>query len=87
MFLANVLPLFEDRDGSLWISTSDGLLRLHAGRFKTFTTADGLPSNTIARMYQQRSGRLIVITSAGLALADGDRFKEIPGNGRPATGN
>jgi len=71
--------LMEDRDGSLWISTSDGLVRLSKGRFTAFTAADGLPSNAVMSVSQQRSGRLIVATAAGLAIVEGDRFRDIAG--------
>jgi ligand-binding sensor domain-containing protein/signal transduction histidine kinase len=76
-----VEDLMEDRTGALWISTSDGLLRLRGGELKTFSIAEGLPSNTVTKVYQQSAGRIIAVTAAGLASADGDRFGEIGGTG------
>ncbi len=71
--------LMEDHAGALWIGTSDGLLRLSDGRFRAFSIADGLPSNVITAVYQQKSGRLIVVTASGLAIKAGDHFQEIGG--------
>src|SRR6267143_6203023 len=42
------LQLYEDGQGDLWASTeSSGLTRLQQGRFTTYTTAHGLPVNSI----------------------------------------
>ena len=39
--------LYEATDGALWAGTEDGgIVRYAGGAFKTFTTADGLPSNS-----------------------------------------
>ncbi len=43
----DITCLIATDDGSLWIGTSDGLARLKNGSVTTFTTADGLPSNSI----------------------------------------
>ena len=73
--------LTEDTSGALWISTADGLLCLRDGKFTTFTSDEGLPSNTVLRVYQQHGGRLIAVTTAGLAVVDGGRLKPIAGTG------
>jgi ligand-binding sensor domain-containing protein/signal transduction histidine kinase len=71
--------LMEDASGVLWISTADGLLSLRDGKFSVFTTEEGLPSNTVLGTYQQRDGRLIAVTNAGLAVAVGGQFRMISG--------
>lgn len=76
--------LTEDTSGALWISTADGLLCLRDGRFTVFTLDEGLPSNTVLGTYQQHGGRLIVVTSAGLAVVDSGRFRPIAGTGSMA---
>jgi signal transduction histidine kinase/ligand-binding sensor domain-containing protein len=44
-----VWAIYEDRAGTLWVGTSGGLNRLDAqiGEFLHYTTADGLPHNTV----------------------------------------
>src|ERR1700733_14640583 len=40
--------MFEDKEGSLWINTEgQGITLYKNGEFKTFTTADGIPSNQL----------------------------------------
>ena len=58
--------LREDRNGTLWAGTSDGLLiRYHAGRFTTYGRKDGLPKADlptagVARIEEDDSGSLWV---------------------------
>jgi ligand-binding sensor domain-containing protein/signal transduction histidine kinase len=73
--------LMEDASGVLWISTADGLLCLRDGKFSTFTTDEGLPSNTVLSVYQRRDGGLIAVTAAGLAAAEDGHFQSIVGAG------
>ena len=43
-----MLALCEGRDGSLWIGTyGGGLSRFKDGTFTTYTTANGLPDDTV----------------------------------------
>jgi signal transduction histidine kinase/ligand-binding sensor domain-containing protein len=57
----------EDRAGNLWVGTSEGggLLRYRGGRFKRFTTADGLPPGWIIYLHLDRAGRLWVASQLG----------------------
>lgn len=80
-----VNSLMEDASGVLWISTADGLVSLRDGKFRVFTTEEGLPSNTVLALYQQRDGRLIAVTNVGLAVAKGERFQILSGTGSLAT--
>ena len=41
----NVTSIVEDSEGYLWISTDKGLAKLDNGKFKTYTSKDGLPGN------------------------------------------
>ena len=59
------LSLYEDVDGTLWIGTEDGGLTHYAnGRFRTYTTDDGLPSNVVQAIRRTSDGELLVVTSA-----------------------
>jgi ligand-binding sensor domain-containing protein len=66
--------LAEDGRGSLWIGTSDGLLRYVSGAFRRYTTADGLPSAVVESLAPTDDGFLLVLTAGGLARYDGQKF-------------
>ena len=68
-----VSRLLRDRDGSLWIGTSDaGLAHVHRGRTDVFAQADGLSGDYVAALFEDREGSLWVGTHGGL-----DRFREL----------
>jgi signal transduction histidine kinase/ligand-binding sensor domain-containing protein/CheY-like chemotaxis protein/AraC-like DNA-binding protein len=61
--------IHEDRRHNFWIGTQDGGLLLFdrkTGKFKRFTTADGLPGNTILRLLEDETGNLWLSTYNGL---------------------
>jgi ligand-binding sensor domain-containing protein len=64
--LGRIDVLCRDRQGALWVGTTDGLLRVADGRTTRFTTADGLSSDTIRQLHEDSAGRLWIATSAGL---------------------
>jgi ligand-binding sensor domain-containing protein/two-component sensor histidine kinase len=66
---SNVIrSLIQDRSGALWISTADGLLSYRDHQFQAFDTANGLLSNAVWFVHQDRAGRLLAGTSAGLSV-------------------
>ena len=73
-----VYDLLQDRSGGLWISTSAGLVRYQAGSFRSFTTANGLPADTVWFSYQDHAGRMWAITAAGPAYLRGEGFHPVP---------
>ena len=67
-----VSRLLRDRDGNLWIGTSDaGLAHVHKGRTDVFSQADGLSDDYVATLFEDREGSLWIGTKGGL-----DRFRE-----------
>jgi signal transduction histidine kinase/ligand-binding sensor domain-containing protein/CheY-like chemotaxis protein/AraC-like DNA-binding protein len=59
----------EDKNKNLWIGTDGGGLLLfnrNNGRFQRFTTAEGLPSNTILRLLEDGKNNLWLSTYNGL---------------------
>jgi hypothetical protein len=65
--------VLRDRDGGLWIGTSDrGLVHLHQGRADVFARSEGLSGDFISSLFEDREGNVWVSTQDGL-----DRFREV----------
>ncbi|GAO41892.1 hybrid sensor histidine kinase/response regulator transcription factor [Flavihumibacter petaseus] len=65
--------IYEDHNGQLWLGTQpDGLLQFDrkTGKYRQFTTADGLPSNTILRILEDGKGYLWLSSFNGLSRFD-----------------
>jgi signal transduction histidine kinase/ligand-binding sensor domain-containing protein len=77
--LTTSVQVLRDRDGGLWIGAlGGGLTHLHHGQIDQFSQSDGLSSNTIEGLFQDREGNIWVGTNSGL-----DRFREF--SATPAT--
>ena len=49
--------LVTDPDGSLWVATlGGGLAHYQAGKFSSYTSRDGLPSDDIGSLYRDSRG-------------------------------
>jgi len=67
----DIQALLATPDGALWIGTTDGLARLQNNLVTTFTTANGLPSNSIRSIQKGSNNSIVVFTQAGnVALAN-----------------
>ncbi len=82
-----VWAIKEDRAGSLWIGTSNGLARLRDGKVTAYSTKDGLPDNRVWAIDVDKAGALWIATSGGLVrLADGRFTTFLPRGGMPPGG-
>ena len=64
--------LLRDSNGGLWIGTIDqGLLHVHHGKTDRFSQADGLSSDFVQDVFEDREGNVWVCTNNGL-----DRFRD-----------
>lgn len=73
--LQRVRVMIEDRASRLWVGTSgDGLFRRDADGWKQFTQRDGLSSNRVLALLEDRRGVLWVSTIRGVDLYDGHSF-------------
>ncbi|MGE0554431.1 MAG: two-component regulator propeller domain-containing protein, partial [Gemmatimonadales bacterium] len=62
---AQVLSLYQDRAGFLWIGTYGGLTRFDGADFQTHTRREGLSSNAVTAIAEDDRGRLVVGTYGG----------------------
>lgn len=79
----NVHCSLQDKDGNLWFGTTgEGLYQYDGTRFRQFTTKDGLFSNTVWDLLEDREGRIWVGTDAGANVYEGEHFSkiDIPGS-------
>ncbi len=64
-YRANVHALLEYPDGTVWVGANDGLHRFEGAAERRFTTADGLPDNSIWGLAPCAAGGLWVGTHGG----------------------
>ncbi|MCP4157260.1 MAG: hypothetical protein GY757_56640, partial [bacterium] len=64
----------EDHNGILWFATANGLLRFDGKKSKTYTTADGLPSNGINGICVGKDGKPWLATQSGLSCLTENGF-------------
>ena len=60
-----VSALRVDRANTLWVATPNGVVRVVNGAPETLTTADGLSSNLVLSIYEDREGSIWIGTEAG----------------------
>lgn len=74
----NINTVQEDSKGQIWVGSYDQGLALYnskTGKFKKFNQKDGLPSNNILGILEDRENNLWISTDNGLAKFDGEIFK------------
>jgi len=78
-----VTAILEDHTGTIWFATADGLNRYRNGLYDTLTREDGLASNWIMSLYEDRSGSLWIGTNGdGLNRIRNGKISTIrPGDG------
>ena len=76
-----VLVIFEDREGNLWVGTNGGgLIQLRERVLETYTTRDGLPGNDVAVLCEDARGRIwIGGFSQGAGILDAGHYRRLPG--------
>jgi len=79
----NIRSLAFDPAGNLWVGTSDaGVMRIDRLGFTTYREQDGLPTDRMWALLENRAGDLIALTVLGAArrsvnLFDGARFRAV----------
>src|ERR1051326_4682106 len=63
-----ITDIMEDADGSFWIATRSGLVKVQPGNApRIFTEKDGLPASDISCIFRDREKNIWVGTTLGLA--------------------
>lgn len=71
--IASVMCLFVDSRDRLWIGTNDsGAAMFRDETFTFYTRNDGLRSSSIRSIVEDRDGNILIATTKGLALVDGE---------------
>lgn len=72
---SQILALFQDDYGELWIGTNQGGLNRYDGRsFKVFNKDNGLIDNLVFSLGHDHRKRLAIGTAGGLTIMDGRKF-------------
>jgi ligand-binding sensor domain-containing protein/signal transduction histidine kinase len=80
-----VTELIEDHQHALWIGTdASGVFRLRDGALTRFSRREGLPSDAVQCLFEDRSGRVWVCTAEGLASWNGHAFQTFNPSDHPA---
>nr|WP_294791236.1 two-component regulator propeller domain-containing protein [uncultured Mucilaginibacter sp.] len=67
--------VLEDRRGNFWFaSIGTGVYYYDGKSFKNYTTKDGLPSNSVFKIYEDNAGIIWFGTGEGLSRYDGKSF-------------
>ncbi|MFN8355265.1 MAG: two-component regulator propeller domain-containing protein [Spirosomataceae bacterium] len=76
---ASVGCSLQSNDGALWFGTNgNGLYRFDGTRFRHYTVADGLITNVIWSLLEDKNGILWIGTQRGLCRFDGKKFEQVP---------
>jgi streptogramin lyase len=68
-----------DKSGNLWFSVSgEGAYLFDGISFTNYTAKDGLCSNHVSAIIQDRLGNILLGTNCGIAVYDGKTFKKYP---------
>lgn len=82
-----VTGILETARGELWVTTQSGVARREGGKWETFTTRDGLPSNIslcLTEVTNSTGDKFIVVgTSRGIVLRRGNRWERTRESGLP----
>ncbi|MBE0540316.1 MAG: hypothetical protein IH623_02930 [Verrucomicrobia bacterium] len=70
--------LLRGRDGSIWVASNSGLHRFHQGAWIENGLEEGLPSENVREVYEDRRGRLWAGTTHGPSLYHADADPDPP---------
>lgn len=84
----NVMVLFQDRNDHYWFANGDeGVYRFDGNRLEPFSKKDGLCSDTILGIQEDKSGNIYFETAVGVSKYDGQKFETLEIIDSNASGN
>ena len=66
--------LHEDAERSIWVATTEGLSRYRDGTFATINAQNGLPSDYLTAVIEDRNGHLWVSANSGIFRMTKEEF-------------
>lgn len=66
----SVMPIYEDKDGIIWLGTAGGVSRYDGTSFKNFSSRDGLTNNDVHAIVQDKTGKMWFGTRGDLVTYD-----------------
>jgi signal transduction histidine kinase len=80
----DVVSMYEDREGNLWVVTGGGIDMFHDTSVVTFSTTEGLVGADVNSVLALRDGTVWVATDGALNIIDGNGIRQIdPRHGLP----
>ncbi|SFS92869.1 Two component regulator propeller [Zhouia amylolytica] len=70
-----VRAIIEDKEGTIWLGTSEGLTSYNGKSFTNYTVTDGLANDEVWTLAIDKSGTLWVGTVGGVSTFDGNQFE------------
>src|SRR4029434_6674573 len=72
--------VYEDRSGTVWIGTQEGMARIRGREVRHYTTNQGLPHGDVRAFFEDRRGQLWIGTyGGGVCIMTNDTFRSIEG--------
>ncbi|WP_413283057.1 two-component regulator propeller domain-containing protein [Vibrio sp. MA40-2] len=78
-----ILSWFEDLEGNIWVGTNGGALRLRNSVFNSLTSEQGLIGDYVRTVLALNNQQLLVGSSTGLSLIEGDKIESALKTTRP----
>lgn len=77
-----VLKVFEDSRGDIWVGTYDGgrgagVGRWNGSQWRRFTSRDGLVGDCVYSMFEDPDGRMWFGTTGGVSIYDGTKWRTL----------
>ena len=71
----DIEEIYKTRDGTVWVASREGILRIKGKEVRLFSMADGLPHGHCQTLWEQGDGSLLVGSREGLAIIRGDQVE------------
>ncbi|HNY01285.1 MAG TPA: two-component regulator propeller domain-containing protein [Bacteroidales bacterium] len=75
---SQVMCIFQDTRGFLWIGTKGGVSCFDGVNFRNFTENDGLPNDLVLNVCEDSAGTIWFLTRKGLSAWDGEKMRGFP---------